>query len=98
MGSQVDRSRAAIDLLHVGGAVAAGRIGLTVELLAAGAGAQRVALLGAGVTELAKLKYSVSTLSSYSSSVGFVRVKTHVLSSSARKTLDVVTNAITGTP
>lgn len=46
-----DRARAAEDLLHAWGAVAAGLVGLAVELLAARAGAQNIVLVGKGVAK-----------------------------------------------
>ena len=59
--SQDDRTRAAIDLLHIGGAVAACIVCFAVKLLAAGAGAQGVVLVGKRIAELTvqSTRYSV---------------------------------------
>jgi hypothetical protein len=51
-GCHTDRARAAEHLLHAWGAVAAGLVGLAIELLAARAGAQDVVLVSEGVAEL----------------------------------------------
>ena len=52
VGRQSDGLGAAVDLLHRGRAVALGVVGSAVEGLAAGSRAQRVAVLGEGVSEL----------------------------------------------
>lgn len=51
-GRQGDGLGAAVDLLHGRGAVARGVVGGAVELLAARAGREGVALAGEGVAEL----------------------------------------------
>lgn len=52
LGVQVDGARAAVDLLHAGGAVALGIVGLAVELLATLTRAQDVVLVSKGVAVL----------------------------------------------
>lgn len=52
LGVQVDGAGAAVDLLHAGGAVALGIVGLAVELLATLTRAQDVVLISEGVAEL----------------------------------------------
>lgn len=52
LGVQVDGAGAAVDLLHAGGAVALGIVGLAVELLATLTRAQDVVLVSEGVAEL----------------------------------------------